>query len=280
MQDKLNEFIKQYNGVPNVGDTPENMGQCVGLIEKYLDYLGLNTPHLWGNAKDLLANADKTKLDVITNTPTGFPLPGDIMVFDETWGAGFGHTGVVVKADVNSFDLFEQNNPAGSAPKILHHDHYVNANNKGVIGWLHPKQQLSVPTEPMATITQAELDDITKARNKNWDDLQLALADAKSKQETVVSLNSIIKDKNTSIAGLQGQVSTLTTQVSTCQSTENTLKDQAIKVPGLQEQINQLNFDLQSARDNNATAQRVIAQLRSENAKPQGFLNKLKYLLS
>ena len=57
---KLQSFIAQYTGIANVGDTPQNKGQCVGLIEVWLDLFNLN--HIWGNAADLLSNADPSVL--------------------------------------------------------------------------------------------------------------------------------------------------------------------------------------------------------------------------
>lgn len=129
----LNEFINKYNGV-KCGDTPENFSQCVGLVELWGDNLGKE--HIWGNAKDLLNNADRTSYDVIYNSPFNSPQAGDILVFNSSWGGGYGHTGVVVNASIWSFDLFEQNNPIGEAPHVLHHstmDYF------SVLGWLHPK---------------------------------------------------------------------------------------------------------------------------------------------
>ena len=132
LQEQLQRFISLYTGAPNVGDTAVNAGECVGLIEVWTDALGL--PHTWGNAKDLLADANQLFFDVIYNTPTNYPVAGDVIVWDETWGNGLGHTGIIVQANVNNCDGFEQNNPPGHAPQIVHHASYA-----GVKGWLHPK---------------------------------------------------------------------------------------------------------------------------------------------
>ncbi len=128
---QLQDFINQYTNQPNVGDTPENTNECVGLIEVWTDYLGLT--HTWGNAKDLLANANRDAFEVIYNTPDGVPSPGDIFCFDGNYGGGVGHTGVVVTADVNTVTLFQQNDPTNSNPyqKTYTYNH--------AIGWMHPK---------------------------------------------------------------------------------------------------------------------------------------------
>lgn len=137
----LDQYIQQNTG-KRIGDTPENLGQCVGAISNWLDNLNLNNPHLYGNAIDLLNNADKTKFNVIYNTPTGVPVAGDVLTFGAPYGKAtvngkvvyYGHTGIVVKADINKFTLFEQNNPTGTLCKLTNYPNYAS-----VIGWIHPK---------------------------------------------------------------------------------------------------------------------------------------------
>lgn len=130
----LLEFILKYYDQKNVGDTLENTGQCVGLIETWTDLLGL--VHTWGNAKDLLVNADTGVFDVVQNTPTNIPLPGDIFVFGKNYGGGLGHTGIVVAASVNIVSLFEQNDPKGATPRLKT---YIYGGPNDALGWLHPK---------------------------------------------------------------------------------------------------------------------------------------------
>jgi hypothetical protein len=131
MDPTLIAFIQRYLGVANTGDTPANRGQCVGLIEVWSDEHHL--PHLWGNAKDLLANADPAHYTVVHNAPTNFPSPGSIVVWGSTWGGGYGHTAVVVAATELLIVVFEQNDPDGSPPVVATHDY------SGVIGWLEFK---------------------------------------------------------------------------------------------------------------------------------------------
>lgn len=137
MEKQLIDFINKWYGVANMGDTPENKGQCVGLSEVWLDTLGLNTPHLYGNAKDLLANADPSKFIKVTNDPNNynqFPPPGAVMVFGSSWGAGYGHTGAILRANGYGFTQFEQNNPTGTRPTITNFRSYA-----GVLGWFFRK---------------------------------------------------------------------------------------------------------------------------------------------
>jgi hypothetical protein len=220
MNTQLFDFINKYTGEPGVGNTDLNKGQCVGLVSVWMDVLGI--AHEWGNAKDLLANADSSKFDIIFNDPKDlnqFPLPGAILVWDDTWGNGDGHTGVVVKADGSSVDAFEQNNPAGHAPETVHHNSYA-----GVLGWLQPKQvsaaDETLPVkkfdfenmrtkcdafDPMAAAGYKSLGDIdakVKALNesvqnekKNTQDVEKELADSKIfASEQLESLRKVALD--------------------------------------------------------------------------------------
>lgn len=99
----LQNFVNDYNGKPGIGDTPENDGQCVGLVEVWLDNIG--APHIWGNACDLPANADPNAYTITTN-----PAPGDIGCFPAGWGGSpVGHTFIYVSAS----QVFEQNDHIG-----------------------------------------------------------------------------------------------------------------------------------------------------------------------
>lgn len=201
MKDLL-DFIQQYYGVL-CGDTSANFGQCVGLIELWTDKLGLT--HTWGNAKDLLNNADTSKFDVIKNdinNPNQFPLPGDILVYDSTWGLGDGHTGVVLIADGKSIILFEQNNPG--APVIKREPY------RGLLGWLHPKG--------FNFDNQAELDEVRKQRDENWNSYQNEL-----------SLNSVLTQQN---KDLTSQNDDLSKQLTACKTKLADISSQGSPING------------------------------------------------
>ena len=121
-------FINKYLGVANTGDNPVNKGQCTGLVEVWIDEHKF--PHVYGNAKDLLANADTTRYTVVTNGPNNFPPPGAILVWGASWGGGYGHTAIVVAANGMQVVTFEQNDPGGSPPLVATHSY------DGVTGWL------------------------------------------------------------------------------------------------------------------------------------------------
>lgn len=128
MDAKLLSFIASYWGKANTGDTPENRGQCVGLVELWID--ANKRPHIYGNAVDLLADAPTAAYTVVGNVPANYPPTGAIVCWGGTWGGGFGHTAVVVVATRDVLVVFEQNDPEGSAPVVAKHDY------SGVQGWL------------------------------------------------------------------------------------------------------------------------------------------------
>lgn len=128
---KLKEFISQYLGKTNIGNTPENKGECVGLVMKWAEFLGL--PHVWGHAKDLFNNAGAgyTKIE---NSDYVFPQAGDIITWDKNMGGGYGHTAVATgKNNGNKFEVLEQNNPTGKGVRL-----YTYADYSFVLGWLRP----------------------------------------------------------------------------------------------------------------------------------------------
>lgn len=109
-------------------------------MEVWTDQLGL--AHTWGDAADLFANADFNNFDKIKNAPENFPQLGDIIIWDHKFNTGAGHTGVATgqNTDVNKLDVFEQNDPLGSAC------HLKSYNYAYIIGWLRPK----IPADPVA----------------------------------------------------------------------------------------------------------------------------------
>lgn len=151
MQDAFNQFFAKYNGVGSVGDTPENTGQCVGLIEVWTDYLGL--PHTWGNADDLLNDADPNSFSIILNSASNVPQIGDVIVFSGNFNKSVGHTGISTGVgDASTFEMFQQNDPLGS---VCHNRTY---NYQYVLGWMRAKNP-KFPSSPTAPSTDPDLTD-------------------------------------------------------------------------------------------------------------------------
>ena len=153
----LLQFIADLNGKGNIGNTPENKGECVGLAFAWI--LNLGQSHFYGHAKDLYANAPSSEYTKIKNSPDVYPIAGDIPVWDKSVGGGFGHIAVVIgsnKAD-DSFTVIEQNNPL-NAPCRVH----TYTNWKGVIGWLRPK---NLPTDTTEAL-EAKIEELRVQREE------------------------------------------------------------------------------------------------------------------
>ena len=121
-------FLQRYLGAANTGDTDPNRGQCVGLVEVWID--ANKRPHVIGNAVDLLNNAPPASYKVVRNGPNNFPPAGAIVCWDGSWGGGYGHTAIVVAATPLLLAVFEQNDPDGAPPVVATHSY------DGVAGWL------------------------------------------------------------------------------------------------------------------------------------------------
>jgi len=110
-------------------------GQCVAGVQSYTNVeLGIGGCPAFpvAGAKDMFG----TRTDAFTwvrNTPTGIPPRGAIMVWNGNVGGGWGHTGVVTSANVNTFDCYQQNDPYNSGM------HVKTYNYSNVIGWAIPK---------------------------------------------------------------------------------------------------------------------------------------------
>lgn len=128
MESDLIAFLEAYLGKEGTGTNAANKGQCVGLIEVWCARHG--KPWIPGNAVDLLRLADPKAYVRTNNGPTNFPPPGAIVCWDASWGAGYGHTAVVLAANSMQLAVFEQNDPYGAAPVVATHSY------AGVAGWL------------------------------------------------------------------------------------------------------------------------------------------------
>lgn len=240
----LNQFITQYTGKAGVGDTPENKGQCVGLIEVWLDNLGLNTPHLYGNAKALLQNADPSKFDIIPNSPTNVPQAGDVIVWGASWGNGYGHTGIFCSGDVNSFSCFQQNDPTGSTP------HAKTYSYTGVIGWLHPKAAVQAPTSQdalAACLAQHEK----------------LVTEAGQKDATINNLNQQITSLNQQLASKDAEVDSLKNQLTSVTLRAGLAEAQAADLPSLKDQLAQAEKSRETCLAAQETQNKQIAQLKN-----------------
>lgn len=107
----LEKFIEQNKGqiLSNPpGSKGSYTGQCVSLVQQYLDQCYDIPFKSMGNAKDWAYLAplrllnDGSSLGYLTNSPQ----TGDIVIWDAPYGAGYGHIGIYI----NKTTVFDQNN--------------------------------------------------------------------------------------------------------------------------------------------------------------------------
>jgi surface antigen len=124
----LETFIYKQLGVPMVGTNDVNKGQCTGLVAVWCE--SQHKPIVYANAVDMIRDAPVTAYHVELNAAVNYPHAGDIICWNGNFGGGFGHTAIVVAANVNQLVVFEQNNPDGHPPIVATHDY------SSVIGWI------------------------------------------------------------------------------------------------------------------------------------------------
>ncbi len=201
------KFLEKLNGEWVEVAGSQALNQCTDLANAYLRDV-LNHPIVeWTNAKDFPSKLTE-KFSYILNTPTGIPQEGDLVI----WGGTYGHIAIFIEGDVNSFRSFDQNYPTGSNSHVQNH----NYNNPQVLGWLHPKS-----SEPMATITQKELDEIIKARNNHWEELQKLKETTISKEkydEDIRSKDNQIKERDKIIDERQVKITELLNKLTECEN--------------------------------------------------------------
>lgn len=113
--------------------------QCMDLMHYFItEVLGLSGSVLAAPSAAQVWNLTSSYFDKITNTPTGVPQKGDIIIFGTKIGAS-GHVCIFIDGDVNSFRSFDANWPLGSLPHIQTH------NYTGVMGWFRMKPPVHVP---------------------------------------------------------------------------------------------------------------------------------------
>ncbi len=145
----LDQFISAWSGkkVPSRGGI---LGQCVSLVQHWAEDQGIGgTPVFPVPSAYLMAGKRADVFTWVANTPKGVPAPGDIVVFSNRVGGGHGHTGIVVSANLNTLDVFQQNDPMGSG---AHTKRYNYAN---VLGWLRFKTAAPAPQQGVIMDTNA-----------------------------------------------------------------------------------------------------------------------------
>ena len=110
--------------------------QCMDLYRKYVnDVIGTpQSPPVSGAAK-VWDTYRKDVFDRISNGPVNAPARGDIIIWNNKAGGGYGHIAICIDAKAMTFNSFDQNWPTGSTCHKQPHN-YTN-----VLGWLTKKKE-------------------------------------------------------------------------------------------------------------------------------------------
>jgi hypothetical protein len=143
MADVVDKFYARANG-QRINSCGGIFGECVAGVQSYTNVeLGIGgCPAFPVPAARLMYGTRTDAFNWVANTPTGVPPRGAIVVWNGNTGGGYGHTGVIVEANVNQMRVYQQNDPKGSGMLVKTY----NYNN--VIGWAIPKNgQINPPQE-------------------------------------------------------------------------------------------------------------------------------------
>lgn len=182
IKDQLNQLIADIQGQFIEITDKTNIYQCFDLAELWVLCLGIplsTIKHLYAYQIYTNPNPNTTQyFDLIPNTPTFIPEDGDIAVFDKSAGNIAGHVGVALGGGtVNSFMLFNQNNPLGTNSHLASY----NYNIPKMLGVLRPKittTELVITDQTrIPQIDNLQVDQIRSERN----DLKRDLSNAQDK---------------------------------------------------------------------------------------------------
>lgn len=215
------QFVDKYN---NKGiDFDGFYGfQCMDLAHQYASECVGHDFAPAPAAKDVW-NETIDGYDKIANSPDGVPQQGDIIIWGTAIGA-YGHIAVFDHGDSNAFTSFDQNWPLNSVCHMQSH------NYTGVLGWFHPKSSVA---QPMANISQAELDQMRMDRDTNHNQAvnfqtQFNVAEAHITQlnQNIDTLTKKNQELQTNNSDLQIKVDSLSKQVGDLTQTNEELNKQ------------------------------------------------------
>lgn len=129
-------FILEYSGKTLGFPYGQYVGECLSLAKVFIqEYYGIYPPASGCNGArcywSIFPNPLGTVLKKVANTPDLIPQKGWICVWDGDTGGGYGHIGIVVSANINTFTSFDQNWGGRQA-------HLVEHNYNNVYGFLVP----------------------------------------------------------------------------------------------------------------------------------------------
>lgn len=235
--DQVDRFYADWYGklVPSTGGIK---GQCVSLVQRYMeDQFGATGYPIFpvANAREMFGT--RTDLGTwVANTPDGVPPRGSIV----NWS--WNHTGVVIDADKNKLNVFEENDPFGSSA------HAKEYNYDGLVGWFIPNGLGQAPQQGGEVMT------FTNPVNGDTRDAQGWYNAYAERDKQTHDLLDWQAGANQHMSDLQTQVNNLTKLTQDSQALITKLQDQ-LKAAGvdkdnLTKQIDALNKKIENTTSN------------------------------
>jgi hypothetical protein len=136
----IQEFITKYNGrtLGVTGSQPgeNDYGQCTAIVHAFERDNGL--PIVYGDARDTYKNSmvggTSSPYKQLAYTSGVIPPVPSVVVWNGTWGGGFGHTAVVTQADATGFYALSQNDPTDSKVAMKRYNY-----SSAITGFFYPK---------------------------------------------------------------------------------------------------------------------------------------------
>ena len=141
--------------------------QCADYFNYYFQYIsnGVSPYAVFGyyeGAKDLWVQTDY--FDLIPDSDTLFPLPGDVFIYGASWGGGYGHVDMCIVSDANGSTYSGQNENGNPYNTCVTEGYRTWAQQSGLTGVMRPKFSVEapapepapeVPTPPVLTLLDA-----------------------------------------------------------------------------------------------------------------------------
>ena len=212
-----------------------------------------------------------------TNDPSGYGLY--VKIENDLEGSLYAHLKefkVKVGDQVSEGQILGlSDNTGNSTGPHLHFGYYKIPRDRtnGYAGYIDPLPFLT--SEPMAVITQKELDKIRSERDKNWNLYQ-------AEKTTTTNLNSQLTTIQSESSAKDSQISSLESQVSTLEAQVKSLSTQSNNVVEIQKQLDQCTTDRTGWFVERESLNRTIGQLKRQldSKKPKGFFEKLAFLFT
>ena len=122
--------------------------QCADYFNYYFQYIsgGVSPYAVFGyyeGAKDLWVQTDY--FDLIPDSDTLFPLPGDVFIYGASWGGGYGHVDMCIVSDANGSTYSGQNENGNPYNTCVTEGYRTWGQQSGLLGVMRPRFSVEAP---------------------------------------------------------------------------------------------------------------------------------------